>query len=176
MTGFNRVRLLMTLVALSGAAAATAMGPPGEGPRPFPIERFAAKIGLSEGQIKAFRDLEDRTLKTALEARGRVAFLEHEVQRMIRDEAPDRDAIFAKVDEIATLRAQQRKLAIGARLEGRALLTPEQREKLEALLLAGRAMREGGRRDWRHPPHEAAGDGPGDDEELTSEAPAPLDF
>ncbi len=113
------------------------------------------ELDLTEAQRAKVEDIHERTMKRAIQARADVQLARLDLGRLLRAERPDARAIDAQIDRIATLRAGIAKAHVGALLEVRGLLTPEQQKKLQEL----RRMGPGGRG------HERMGLGPDDGED-----------
>jgi len=92
-----------------------------------------AELGLSADQVKILEGLVERFRK---DAEGRIAEIEageQEVASMLQSDPADLNVVEAKVRALATLRADLRIARIKTIEEGRAALTPEQRQKLQAV-------------------------------------------
>jgi len=99
-------------------------------PPPMLIRR-AQKIGLTPDQVTKIRQ---EMLGTRAHAVDLLAKIEHariEAIRLLSADKIDEHAADAQVDEAAKAEAELHKLHLGAMLRVRALLTPEQRQKLE---------------------------------------------
>jgi Spy/CpxP family protein refolding chaperone len=99
---------------------------------PQMLIRRADKIGLTPDQVTKIRQeiLADQTKSVDL-----VAKLQHdkiEVARLLSADKVDDKAVGTQIDDAAKVEAEMHKLHLGTMLRVRALLTPEQRQKLDA--------------------------------------------
>ena len=121
-----------------GATAAIATATPGarhsRRSHGFSVERLARKLGLSADQTSRIQAIEDQKAKDTIALRTRIEQARNEARKMALGDNPDRTQIFAKIDEVARLHAEMRKIEVGARLDQRALLSPEQREQFRDLV------------------------------------------
>jgi len=95
----------------------------GEGP-------LAQKLNLSSDQKKKLHDIGDRMERQAIRRRSDIELAMLDLRNLFREDNPDQARVDRQIDQIATLRAEQAKGAIGARLEARQVLTRDQKEKL----------------------------------------------
>ena len=95
----------------------------GEGP-------LAKQLNLSTDQKKKLRDIGDRMMRQAIRRRSDIELAMLDLRNLLHEDNPDKAGVDRQIDQIASLRAEQAKAAIGARLEARQVLTREQREKL----------------------------------------------
>ena len=95
----------------------------GEGP-------LAKQLNLSNDQKKKLRDIGDRMMRQAIRRRSDIELAMLDLRNLLHEDNPDQARVNRQIDQIASLRADQAKAAIGARLEARQVLTREQREKL----------------------------------------------
>ena len=118
----------------------------GEGP-------LADELKLSGTQREKLRGIGDELARSAIRNRADLELARLDLNRMVREDTPDRARIESQIDTIAKLRAEMMKAAVRARLDARSLLTPEQRKQLmehRATRGAGRETGRGaGRGDWR---------------------------
>jgi Spy/CpxP family protein refolding chaperone len=99
-------------------------------PAPMLIRR-AQKIGLTPDQLTKLRQ---EMLSTQAHTVDLVAKLQHakvEAARLLAADKVDEHAVDGQVEEAAKAQAELHKLHLGTMLRVRALLTPEQRQKLE---------------------------------------------
>ena len=99
--------------------------------------RHRADLALSDDQAKTLEGLIDRFRKEAEPRAGAIEAAERNLAALLQQEPADLAKVEAKVREIAAARADLRIARIKTIAEGRAALTPEQRQKLEALLATG---------------------------------------
>lgn len=98
--------------------------------------RHRTELGLSADQVKTLEDLVEGFRKDAEARAGGVEAAEQELAGLLKADSPDMKQVEAKVRAIESLRAELRLARIGTIAKGRAVLSPEQRTKLEELLAA----------------------------------------
>lgn len=150
-------------------ATAQMMGPPGQGPgqgpgmmgqgvRPGPMPgragrgsshegplitimlESAQELGLTPDQERKLRDLRTEFEKESVRRTADIRVAEIELNSLLEQEKWDLAAIEQKVKQIAALRGDLRLARIKTLAAGRAVLTPEQVEKLKQI---GHRMRPG---------------------------------
>jgi Spy/CpxP family protein refolding chaperone len=99
-------------------------------PPPMLLRR-AEKIGLTPDQMTKIRQEMLSTQAHAIDFRAKLAHAKIEITRLLAAEKIDEHAVDAQIDEAARVEAEMHKLHLGTMLRVRALLTPEQRQKLE---------------------------------------------
>ncbi len=99
-------------------------------PPPMLIRR-AQEIGLTPDQVTKIRQEMLSTQAHAVDLHAKLEHAKIEVTRLLSAEKVDERAVNAQIDEAAKVQAEMHKLHVGAMLRVRALLTPEQRQKLE---------------------------------------------
>ncbi len=87
-------------------------------------------LDLTKEQRDRLADLRDKQARAAIRARADLATAGLDLKRLLRAENPDRAAINRQIDRMAQLRAEMAKARVAGMLDMRAVLTPEQREKL----------------------------------------------
>jgi len=111
------------------------------------------QLGLTSDQVKALESLRFEFQKEGTRRWGDLAIAEIELADLLRAESVDLAKVEAKVREIEGLRSELRLGRIKTLEKGKALLTPEQREKLKSIglrasadvpgtMMAGRGMEE----------------------------------
>ena len=88
-------------------------------------------LKLSHDQKVALRDLRDEARAQQQKIRADIDLAEIELRRELEKESPDEKRVAGSVDKISGFEAQARKTQILAWLKMRALLTKDQRKKLE---------------------------------------------
>jgi Spy/CpxP family protein refolding chaperone len=137
--------ICMAVLAPGGAARAQGHGggpPPGFG-RPEGMERRMATrhhrmemlegLDLPKEQREKIADLREKQERAAIRVRADLQTARLDLRRLTRAEKADRMAINRQIDRIAQLRADMKKARIGMMLDIRALLTPEQQERMREL-------------------------------------------
>ena len=89
-------------------------------------------LDLTDAQRKKLADIRDSHAKTAINQRASVQLAALDLRKMMRADKPDVGAVERQIDKIASLRAALTKNRVTGMLEARALLTPEQLEKLRS--------------------------------------------
>ncbi len=112
-------------------AAAAGVREAGVGAEGGPGPKAAFLQELSAEQRAAVRDIVVKYKKEMIPLRAEMETKRLEVEEMVRAEA-GKDAIFAKLDEIAKLRGEMDKRRMAMRLEIRAQLTAAQKEMMDA--------------------------------------------
>jgi Spy/CpxP family protein refolding chaperone len=176
MTRTTKILLTTGGLALCGALAHAAGHRVGT-PHGAPIDWLARKLALSPDQTAKVREIEDKKVRDTIAIHRRAEYAEYELGQMVLADAPDRAAVMAKIDEIARLRGEAKKIQIGARLSQRELLTPEQQEQMRDRVIAHRSRRRGrsepATRPGGHGMHDDGQRPGGDDAPPTSADDAP---
>jgi len=89
-----------------------------------------ARLDLSDAQRSRLATIRDRQQRKAIQARADLAIARLDLRALLRADNPQGGAIDAQIDRIARMRAELAKSRVAAMLEGRSVLTPEQREQL----------------------------------------------
>lgn len=95
--------------------------------------RHREELQLSDEQVKALEALRSDFQKEAVRRSAEIRVAELELQELLREDPVDLGKVEAKVRQIEALRAEHRLSRIKTIERGKALLTPEQRRKLESL-------------------------------------------
>lgn len=90
------------------------------------------EIGLTEEQANKLKTMQLEFDKTRIKSEADVMVAEREVQALLQDDKADLGAIEAKIKQSEDLEVQIRMAAIKAKREAKAVLSPEQMEKLRA--------------------------------------------
>ncbi len=94
-------------------------------------------LDLTAAQKAKLADIRDRWARQAIQKQAEVRLALLDLGSLVRAEKPDKPKIDAAIDKVARLRAELAKSCVGARLEARALLTPEQLGKWRESALEG---------------------------------------
>lgn len=113
---------------MGGPGMHRGMGGPGGGRMGRMAHRFAM-VDLTDAQRDKMRDIHERQMRRGIQARADLQLARMDMQKLMRSDKPEAAALNAQVDRMAKMRADQAKAHIGAFLEARALLTPEQLKK-----------------------------------------------
>ncbi len=92
------------------------------------LERLRG-LDLSPAQKAKLAEIGDRWARLAIQKQADVRLAELDLAKLARDEKPDKLKLDAAIDKLARLRADLAKSCLAARLEARALLTPQQLEQ-----------------------------------------------
>jgi Spy/CpxP family protein refolding chaperone len=96
--------------------------------------RHRRDLRLSPQQIDALEELRHTYQRKAIRHQADVRIAELDLQRLLRPDPVDVELVRAKLETIQNLKVELRLARITAIAEGKALLSPDQREKLSALL------------------------------------------
>ncbi len=99
-------------------------------PAPSLIRR-SKEIGLTPDQLTKIRGEMLTTQSKAIDLHAKVQHSRVEAARLLSAEKIDEKAVDAQIDEATKAEAEMHKLHVGAMLRIRALLTAEQRQKLD---------------------------------------------
>lgn len=111
----------------SGMRAQGGKGWGGEG---YGFHRGLAALKLTRDQQDRIAAVHDAKARTMVQSRADLALARLDLQKLLRSDTPDQNAVDAQIDRMASIRAGIMKSRVGARLQVRAILTPEQRSKL----------------------------------------------
>jgi len=124
----NRLPVVVGLMVVLAAAAGARHA--GFGPEGAPGPKGAFIQDLSDEQRTAIREITLKHRKEMIPLRAEMETRNLELQELVRADA-DKDAIFAKLDEIGALRTEMMKKRMAMQLEIRAQLTDEQKEMFD---------------------------------------------
>jgi Spy/CpxP family protein refolding chaperone len=128
--------------------------PPRHGMLPVPplhAKKVLRDIGLSADQIKQIESLRFEADRRRIDIRHEIEKARLAMRQLLSADKPDESAIFSQIEKIGALDVQRKKNRIGLLLKVRALLTPEQWEKLQAAR-PRHHFRHFGPRHFGHPP------------------------
>ena len=160
---------LLALAALGGVAAAEPTnatrapggwhhGPPGPPPLDGILDRHADELGLDAAVRARIHDLAAQSRQAAQPLDEELRGLHDGMRALLEQDSPSADAVMQQADRIGAAETEMHKQRLQTMLAIRALLTPEQREKLVQIF-------EAHREHWRQRTSAAAGtdppDGPG---------------
>lgn len=95
--------------------------------------RHKEQLGLSPDQVKALESFRAEFQKEATRRSAEIQVAEQELAELLREEPVDLAKVEAKIRQIATVQAELRLARIRTLEKGKAVLTLEQRKKLEDL-------------------------------------------
>lgn len=98
----------------------------------FMLER-REELGLSPKQIQELEQLRHDYRRETIRSEADLRIAEFDLGKLLKDRPVDLDEVRAKLQEIERVRADERFRRIQTIEQGKALLSPEQREKLETL-------------------------------------------
>lgn len=98
---------------------------------PQTILRHAKEIGLTPEQATKIRDEMLATRKRAIDLRAKIQHARLEAARLLAADKVDERAAGAQIDEAAKALAELQKLHVAEMVRVRAVLSPEQRQKLD---------------------------------------------
>jgi Spy/CpxP family protein refolding chaperone len=96
--------------------------------------RVRTTLGLSDEQASRLRQVMVEAEKSALKTRADLGVRQIELRELLRADQPDRGAVTKKVQEISELRGQMMQQRIDSLLASKAILTPEQQQKIRAFM------------------------------------------
>jgi len=147
--GWRTIALLIAALAFtpcSRAAAAGGMpsevrhdsdgGPRFGGPPPMfrlPPPEVLESLGLSDAQRTQIERIHDDAVRTTARTEADLTVAELDLHRAVDADKPDRAAVDAAIERVASLRTTLFKARVGSWIDFRAALTPAQRSKLRAL-------------------------------------------
>jgi len=146
------VALLLAAVAallLAVGAEARPPGPPGGGMGGERLEGLVDQLGLDAKTLAAVDEVLDASRVRGRELRRQLREAHRRMRTLLEGQEPDEDTIFAQVDVISELEAEAQKNRLGTLLRVRALLPPDARDRLLALM---QARRPGSHRGGPPPP------------------------
>ncbi|WP_447974323.1 PepSY domain-containing protein [Nitrospira sp. Kam-Ns4a] len=107
---------------------------------------YAKGFGLTDEQVAKLKAIQLDLDKTRIKTEADIMIAERELRALLDDEKSDLSAIEAKVKQSEELEVGLRMAAIKAKRDAKAVLTPEQRDKLKAV---HERMKLYGKRDGR---------------------------
>jgi len=94
-----------------------------------PLEALV-HLGLTDAQRGKLKDLHEQRIRAAIPIRADLELAELDLEKLLRADRPDPDAVSRQVDRIADLRGSLMKNHVTGMVEARAILTPAQHKKL----------------------------------------------
>ncbi len=119
-----------------------------------------SELGLSPEQVSRLEALRGDFSKEAIRRDADIRIAELDLARLLEQEPPDFTKVEAKVRESAQLRADLRIARLRAVEQGKAVLTPEQRTRLQTMLSGGMHHGPGGGPSGAPAPRRSADTGP----------------
>jgi protein CpxP len=129
----KQVLLAVAVMAGSGAAGAALPHEGAPGRRADRMARLQERLNLSDEQSTRLREIRESRKPEAAQLRSNARTARLDLRRLLESETLDRKAVDAKVKEIADLHAATFRARIDTMLAMREVLTPEQRQKWQAL-------------------------------------------
>jgi Spy/CpxP family protein refolding chaperone len=124
----TKLRFAAVLTALSVFAAVNGFGKEHQRMERMEIRRGCCELpNLTDAQKKQMEEINQNLDKAMIPLKAQVELKQAELKTLLVVEKPDKSAIDKKIEEIGAIRVQIQKKRIGARLDTRALLAPEQR-------------------------------------------------
>jgi Spy/CpxP family protein refolding chaperone len=96
-----------------------------------------SELGLSPEQVSRLEELRAEFNREAIRRDADIRIVELDLAKLLEQEAPDLAKVEAKVREAAQLRADLRIARLRAVEQGKAVLMPEQRTRLQTMLSSG---------------------------------------
>jgi periplasmic protein CpxP/Spy len=97
------------------------------------LERHADELGLDADTLARIRDIADKSRQAEQPLADQLRTLHQGMRALLEAESPKADDVMQQADKIGALETELRKDHLRTMLEIRALLTPEQRQKLVQL-------------------------------------------
>jgi Spy/CpxP family protein refolding chaperone len=97
------------------------------------MRELAKELNLTATQRDRLEDVRDQHRRKAIAMRADLEVAMLDMRKLVRADQPDRRAIDAQIDRTSAMRAELQKARMAALLDARAILTPQQREKLREL-------------------------------------------
>jgi Spy/CpxP family protein refolding chaperone len=113
------------------------MGDPAERPLITIMLHHRTELGLSPDQVSRLETLRGDFTREAIRRGADIRIAELDVNSLLEQDPVDLGKVEAKVREVAQLRADLRIARLRAIEQGKAVLTPEQRTRLQAMLSGG---------------------------------------
>jgi len=120
------------------------MGGPAERPLLTIMLHHRAELGLSADQVSRLETLRGDFTREAIRRDADIRIAELDLASLLEQDSPDLSKVEAKVREAAQLRADLRIARLRAIEQGKAVLTPEQRTRLQTMLGGGMHHGSGG--------------------------------
>lgn len=89
-----------------------------------------AELDLSDEQREKIRDLHDAQARKRVQRRADMQLARLDLAKLMREERPNQAAVSMAIDKIARAHADGLKARFETHMQARAVLTPEQRQKL----------------------------------------------
>ncbi|RPI34173.1 MAG: periplasmic heavy metal sensor, partial [Nitrospiraceae bacterium] len=107
---------------------------------------MVSNLGLDEKQTSEFRTLHIEMKKEHIKKKAEISIAELELGEMLAKDPVDMKTAEAKIKQIESFRSDLKMLHIRTHEKVKAMLTPEQRKKLDPYMCMGMGMGTG--RDW----------------------------
>jgi periplasmic protein CpxP/Spy len=128
-------QVLLAAAVLGVGASVVAALPRGQGPGPRGdrVTRMKQELGLTDEQVSKLADIREARQRDAIRHRADMEVARLDLQRLLHSAAVDRKAVDAKVKEISDLQSAGLRARVDTMLAMHEVLTPEQRQKWQAL-------------------------------------------
>jgi Spy/CpxP family protein refolding chaperone len=127
----------------SGRGGMGSMGDPTERPLITIMLHHRAELGLSADQVSRLETLRGDFTREAIRRGADIRIAELDLAALLEQDPVDLTKVEAKVREVAQLRADLRIARLRTVEQGKAVLTAEQRTRLQAMLSGGMMMQHG---------------------------------
>jgi Spy/CpxP family protein refolding chaperone len=142
-----------------GARMGRMMGDPAERPLITIMLHHRGELGLSPDQVGRLETLRGDFARDAIRRDADIRIAELDLARLLEQEPLDFPKVETKVREVAQLRADLRIARLRTIEQGKAVLTPEQRTRLQSMLSSGMHPGHGGGPGGPHAPRRSADTG-----------------
>ena len=129
---------LVSALALALPAWAGPGGRRGAGPAQF--ERMIERLDLDEATLERVDAVLDASRGEGRKLRRQMRAASKEMRKLLKQDSPSEEAVLSQAEKLGELRTQAQKHRLSTMLKVRAVLSPEQREKLRKHM---RSMRPG---------------------------------
>jgi Spy/CpxP family protein refolding chaperone len=136
------------------------MGDPAERPLITIMLHYRTELGLSPDQVTRLEALRGDFAREAIRRGADIRIAELDLASLLEQDAVDLAKVETKVREVAQLRADLRIARLRAIEQGKAVLTPEQRTRLQTMLSGGMHHGFGGGSGGAPVPRRSADTGP----------------
>lgn len=110
--------------------------------------RMAERLGLTDEQRSQMRELQQAQRKQQIRLRADLKIARMELRELVRKSDSPKAGISARVAAVNTLQARMLEQRVDFQLKRKAVLTDDQRKKLEAMQLNPAEGHRGGRGGW----------------------------
>jgi Spy/CpxP family protein refolding chaperone len=126
------------------ALAAVAVAGPRGGGAMERISEMAEEIGLDQAQVDEIDSILSQSRQEGKAIREQLREARGEMKSLMEADAPDERAVMAHIEEVGELKVELKKLKVGAMLDVRGIMTPEQFAEFKEIRKQKRSDRQQG--------------------------------